>query len=534
MSDELGLHAEVTLPDGTTFYIGHPDEPGERLIGVVVRSKRGDGNADCSFVLRRRIDQDYPDIGLLDDWKLIRADGTTVYEGRLAGNPRALDSDGHHIFIQLQGWMTHSKDRKCSRVYVDRSMAGWREPPLSRRAYLAATLGYPQGKAPVSTQALDGLVWDLPNEAFPVNETTEVHYDIGPGLKVGVFGYNGARTGAFTNFEGPYLFASDTEDFSGAGESYALTLDGTSRTVDLSPARRFLMMRTLATGAQTPAPGWQQRFSQLGVYEDHGLTLHAIDGQLPGVIASDVLRDLIGSFCPRLNSNGVEDTDYPIGHLVFRNTYPFDAFLDTNKFHIWDLGVFEGRSVFFRPTDLSDFDWQVRMDDPGTEIAPQGESVDQLANGIEVTFTDVRTGRVETLTPEDSSDLADPNPNNPANRWGYAKWTDTTLSSPCLPADAIQRGRVKLIEFNQPKSAAAITVSGFIQDREGHWRPGSEVRSGQKVAVVDHPNDAPRLIVEGEWNQDARKLVLGADSTLPRIEALADRTDNALQAAGLI
>lgn len=534
MSEELpdlDLHAEVTLSDGSTVYVGHPDEPGESLQSLAHNSKRGDGYADSAFVLRRRIDQDYVDVNLLDMWKLIRADGSTAYEGRLAGDPRALDSEGHHIFIQLQGWMTHAQDRKMSRIYVDRDFGGWVDPPLSRRAYIADTLGYSQGKVPVSTAVLDGLVWDLPNEAIPADDVTEVHYDIGSGMKAGVFGYKGARTGAFTNFEAATLFASDT-DYFGSVETYALTLDDTLRTVDISPARRYLMLRVKTTGAQTPGAGWQQRFSQLAVYQDHGLDLHPIEDQLPGVFVSDVFRDVIANFCPMLNSDGVEDTTYPVGHLVYRQVYPFDAFLDANKFHLWDLGVFDNRSVFFHPTDLSDFDWQIRLTDEGTEIAPQGDSVDQLANGIEVIFKDVQTGKQEILTPDDSDELADTNPNNPANRQGYPKWTETTVSFPCLPADAIQIGRARLAEFNQPKNAAAITVSGFIQDSSGHWRPISEVRCGQTVAIVDHPNGAPRLIVETRC--DPRKLTIGVDSTLPRIDAVMDRTDTALQAAGLL
>jgi hypothetical protein len=94
-----------------------------------------------------------------------------------------------------------------------------------------------------------------------------------------------------------------------------------------------------------------------------------------------------------------------IQHLAFNErTYPYDAFLEINKFHLWHLGVWEGKRLDFRPYDLTDYDWEIRTDDPGTTFSPQGPSTEDLFNGIVVTYTDILTGVVTDVTPDDSVD----------------------------------------------------------------------------------------------------------------------------------
>jgi hypothetical protein len=161
-----------------------------------------------------------------------------------------------------------------------------------------------------------------------------------------------------------------------------------------------------AAGPVTPAAGHQQRYSKIAVYGNHGLTTYPVtnaDGTTEpnGVYASDVIRWLIANYCPLLNDGGVQDTTYPIGHLVFRDrTFPYDAMLTVNSFHRWGLECWEGGTVNYGPTDLSDYDWELRLDDFGFGLDDQGDTIEDVANAIEVSrYTDALTGQRASSRP---------------------------------------------------------------------------------------------------------------------------------------
>jgi hypothetical protein len=89
----------------------------------------------------------------------------------------------------------------------------------------------------------------------------------------------------------------------------------------------------------------------------------------------------------------VRDTTYPIQHLVFKDrTTPFDAFAQVNKYHLWNLAVWENKTLEFRGYDLSDYDWQIRAGEDGATFDGQGQSTDRVHNGVVVTFTNSPDG----------------------------------------------------------------------------------------------------------------------------------------------
>jgi hypothetical protein len=105
----------------------------------------------------------------------------------------------------------------------------------------------------------------------------------------------------------------------------------------------------------------------------------------------------------------VQDTTYPIGHLVFRDrTYPYDAFLTVNSFHRWGLECWENGTVNYGPVDLGDYDWELRLDDFGFIMDSQGDTIEDVANAIEVSYTDALTGQKRVLTPTTTPSCATP------------------------------------------------------------------------------------------------------------------------------
>jgi hypothetical protein len=278
--------------------------------------------------------------------------------------------------------------------------------------------------------------------------------------------------------------------------------------------------------AQTPASGANVTFDRLAVYGDHGLTTYpALESGSPdGVFASDVIKYLIATFCPELNSKGVQDTTYPIPHLVFRDrTAPYDAFLTVNSFHRWELACWENGTVHYGPATLDDYEWELRLDDFGTSFEPQGKSTEDVANGIEVSFTDVTNGRQTTLLPDDHSELRDDSYLNPVNRAGLYRAAELQLSEPATTDMALQLGRTALAEFNLPKSPGTASKQAFIRDRAGNDQPVWMVRAGDRVRITDHPDDRVHYISETNYSHDSRSVSLTIDDGVQRLDAVLAR-----------
>ena len=287
--------------------------------------------------------------------------------------------------------------------------------------------------------------------------------------------------------------------------------------------------------AATPAAGASVQFSKLAAYGNHGLSIVTGDPLEPGgVRLSDVITDIASRWCPRLDTSGIQAHDYVVQHCAYRErTYPFDAFLDLNKYALWHLGVWENKRLDFRPYDLTDYQWEIRTDDPGTTFSPQGLSTDSLCNGISVTYTDPLTGVANVLTPDGYSELRDASDSNPWNRHGVDHWDEITISSPVLLAQALELGRAALADRNTPKTPGTISVRGYIRDRAGNPQPVWKVRAGDTIAITNFPNDSPRLIVETDYNDETKEQRLAIDRPFALLEAYLDRQANALQAAGL-
>lgn len=537
----LELAVEVKDSNGVTYRWDSQGPADQRPQGLNFSTKRGDGFASGGCTLARRADADYNDINLFDEFVFFGADGSTAYEGQLAASPRTVSEDGHSISVQLAGHMAGAKYRKFSEIYVDRDMAGWHSVGVTRQATLSsATVGYNPPEGPLADTTGGPSIKTFHIGTWDRRPYSEAMYDAGPGVLIGSIYYAWQKStdvSAASNWE--------WEVFTSASDSTVVYTNRTGNLEAAGPGSGTLTATTpqryggvelnfSAAGAAGVAnANYAIYWQNLAVFGSHGLTKR---GTAPeGFYASDVMRDVAQRFCPKLNTAGVQDTTYVIPHLVFRDAYPFDAFLEVNKYHLWDLGVWENKTLTFRPTDLSDYDWEIRLDDPGVTVDFQGDSTENLANGIRVSYTDVTTGKPAVITPDDDATLADTSVSNPANKWGLKVWTDATLTSPTTATAAADIGRALLAEFNAPKAPGTYRVRGHIKDRAGHWQPVWKVRAGDTIAITSSTalSDRPHLIVETSYTHDDTTVQIGVDNTLPRVDAVLDRIQTALTAANL-
>jgi len=545
----LDLSFEIAAADGTRYRWGTNQLPGDRPTDFNFRTKIGEGFSDGSLSLSRRIDLDYPDLELINNVVAVGADGSVAYEGRLSAMPRELD-DSHSINVTLTGWMAHARDKQFSEIYVDRDLGAWQQASVSRRAVLLQTSNItPQDSSqiadPTDSQAGIETGWDGAWTS-PYSMISEAWYDAGPEIVVKTIAYSWKRMGSTIVLPNPAwiwrINGSDDDKQAGTvtvGSNLAAAGPSTSFLSFSALTHRYAVLQLFYNGTPGGADGthYGVTWFKLAVYGNHGCSLNTGETTEPwGVLASEVIKDIAGRWCPKLNTTGVQDTTYVIQHLAFKDqTDPYDAFLEINKYHLWNLAVWENRTLTYEPFDLTDYDWEVRTDDPGTTISLQGPSVDNVFNGIVVTYTDVLTGIHNKLTPTSyPSDLSNTDPDNPWNKQGIDRWDKINLSTPTVQAQALQIGRMALAESNRPKAPGTITVKGYIRDRAGVEQPGWKVRAGQTVAITNHPNDAPRLIHETSWDDESKSLTLSVEAPAVALDAVLDRVASGFSARGLV
>jgi hypothetical protein len=543
------LSIEVQATSGARFlWDQNQSDPGDRPSGLTFRTKLGEGFTDASLTLARRIDRDYRDLELLNKVVMRAADGSVVYEGFIVELPRTVDDD-HSISVSMTGWMAHAKDRKFTMVYVDRDLGAWGGMSTARRGDLL-TGGRTTYDAGASTDETTGQAtvttsWTGAWSTF--QPQAEAWYDAGPGNLIGRLNYSWKRQSTQVGTTAPWfwqVYASENDRLTGATSATAsLVAAGPSVLQTFTPTTplRYLMLVLGCAVAPAGADGapYGIDWSKLAVYGNHGLTLRDGEpGEPAGVYASDVIKDIASRYSPLLDTSGVQDTTYVIQHLVWKDrTAPYDAFLQLNKYHLWNLGVWEdqgkGPRLVFEPIDLTDWDWEVRLDDQGVTFQPQGVTAEDVFNGITVSYQDVLTGTKNILTPDVYPQLADASPVNPWNLAGRTSWDELELSYPTTQAQALAVGQIMLAEQNRPKAPGTLAVREHVRDRAGNWQPASKVRAGDTVAITSLYTDAPRLIHETTYDDEQDAMTMALDAPPAVLDAYIDRLTTGLQARGL-
>jgi len=549
---DLGLMAEIVTAGGSRFQWGPGARyPGDVPLSIGFATRLGDGFGDGGCILRRPIDRNYPDVNLLDDFNLIGVDGSVAYEGRVTANPRSVDSSGHSITISAAGHMAITRDRKMQIIFVDRDFGSWSGASTQRRINLN-TLGFNSSPSfstapddsgnPALETSVDGA-WGV-----GVKPVSEAWYDA-RGLSIGGLYWAWMKGASIVLPDANWNWnaALSTDDV-------ATTIDSSGNLASVGPGgfltnataenRKYAVIQLYynAASAGTQGVTYPIWWTVLAVYGNHGLTKRNVSTftRAQGFYVSDMVRYVVQTVAPQLDVSGIVPMTYVVEHAVYLDPMdPFDILADLNKYCRFIFGAEEGKRFFFRPADLTDYDWQVDYNDPGVEVKLQGDSTDGgVYNGICVNFTNLANGRPGRLTPLDATYgavLTDSDPTNPATMHSYPRWPEITLSFPALPDAAAQVGRMALAEMNTPKGEGNIIVSGHIKDRAGHWQQGWKPRAGQTVAITSSASlsDRPRLISETQWNHETKTLTITVESIPQMVEAFFDRVDTSLAAANL-
>lgn len=538
---ELGI--EIETAEGAFFSLDADALKASNVpTAMSFSTQRGDGFGTATFTLNREIFRDYPDLNLMDTVRFVGRQGDIAYEGLIQSFPRTNDPQ-QQISVQCVGWMTSLKWRPMTALIIDSRLGGWTEPSNERKVVLHEA--NTRLDASVSAgwkyegEAQPGVIMDFggvtPAEGF--QDRGEQYFFAG-GEEIGKLLYHYMRLsggGAATWTTQASLLANDHDGAAIVnGPNHEGNTNSSSfETVEATGGQKFARMFSDKAFSSAAQLGALDNWSNPKVIGTHGLTLRGTWPEV-GFSISEAIRYLVERYAPKLIWAG-EENQFILMQAAWHDNaaLPYDAIQTLNNLTLWELNVWEGRELHFEPADLTKADWQIRTDDPGVSVQFQGDSIENFANGVVVTYSDF-FGHTYTLYPDSHPELRDENENNAATRHGEDLWIGYTIPWQCLEAEALQFGRAYLADTNRPKRPGTFTVQGYIRDGAGHWQQAWKVRNSQTLSIMDDLYEGePRLITATSYDEETATLSITVDAPPMRFEAIVARQQQALEARNL-
>lgn len=537
----------VTHADGHITRLG-ADEPDAAWVpfGITWTSQIPGGWKDAGFSLRQRIDQEPIPLRLLDEVEFVDEYGQTMYEGRIVKLPRQ-QGDDYMVGVECLGWASVLSDNTGFReIYRDIDLSRWGGAPLARK--IASNAAYAVNDPSTGTGTVPAVRTGFvgPWGVSPSRPMSEGWYDSG-GVPIGSLYYAWQRNANVNNADTNWIWVAflATDD---AGVSIDITANlraagpGSGTLAATTTDRRYavvdLQYASVAVSSQAEyAIDW----TSLAVYGNHGLTLRGTEPDA-GFYIDDMIANAISRGAPNLNyttgpGGSIEAPGIVVSQADYRDAMSVEpVILDLNKYVLWDWGVYENRTFFYRPTDPDRLTWQARLSD-GVHLSLEGDDAEDAINGMVVKYTDPSgTSKIAGPTGSgfdtESSLLKDTSADNTVNAHGYSRrWGSVQVSNPLGDASYAETiGAAYLYQAMLPSRSGDITLGPTVEHPTKGSRPSREVKAGDWVSVPDHVDGIPRRIVSVRHTVDDGQTVVSVGNKIDKVGALLEGLDTVTKA----
>lgn len=518
-------------------------------ISITTRIPGGFATMDCQLL--RRPDLTYYDLDRFAPVTCYGAGGSLVaFDGYLSSRP--LDRGTQYAYSpEAIGWSGHMKDDSSfSMVYIDRELSKW-VGPANSRILTNTSNGYSSSMfssqvQPDQTNGNPSLI--ISAQGPLVKSLGEMWYDAGPNNRIGYVRTPSYKAIGYTGFpDGNNIAAllSCTDD---NATTYSVLLNygalsgSFNQSFSSAPYRYALIQHGYAIAAGSGIT-YGFDFENLSVLGNHGLALRqGISGTMAddGFGGDQVIADIILRACPLLNCStgpggSLVTPSFVMPHCVFDQPTTADAAVQAvNQYYLYDYGVYEDRTFFWRPPGTGT-SWRLRLSE-GVRMTSQGPQIETAFNGVIVQFTDP-AGKTRTVGPPGyngdgtSASLQDTSSTNPCNMYGRKRWAQVQIGT-CTIAGAIQIGAIFLATTSARPSTGTASVVGFATDSNGREWPSWMIRAGDTVEFVDSSDTTPHYVLETSYDHDTLTNSLTLDAPPNSLDYLLQRMSLVLTPLG--
>ena len=504
----------------------------------------GDERFSCS--LARRAGDSSPDLQPLSTVKVLGAEGGVRGVFELESAP-ASSGDELSVSPQAVGFQAELERRSdCSIVFVDRDLSAWVGASAARREALYSVMG--TGSV-IEDPSVDPDASGLPQLVLHNDGQcgsamiSEAWLDAGPGSAISdvYFDYVGHALGA--GWSGHANSAADDTNVAAAGTDVvagSVTPTGTHTETFATP-RRYAMFDLGISAAQTVERNRRLRLRRVAAWGPDAIKR----GTAPddGVYSSEAIGTVIERFVPRVRASttgplpSIQATGFVNSHLSFREpTTPLEMIEAANRSQQWDWEVKwgqDGPTFYYHPPGGKR--WRTRIGP--SNFQETGQDASRMVNGVVVTYTDVdgtslRVGPPGSGADVEDASLADPDPENPANKVGLPFYAHYEIGV-STAARAIEIGARVLALYKQRDRSGSAQLVAWVEDSGGRLHPSSVVRAGDEIAFADASDTSYRRIVRTDYDHPTLTNTIDLDAPPIGLDALIERFSESNVALGV-
>lgn len=449
---------------------------------------------------------------------VVSDNGATVWEGRLEDVAIVAGADGGVRLTALGYWRALA-DLPYSALWSDDSVSEWRMETADD----------------VANRSPEMYVADTQNRLFIGLTKNAVYGHQGnPAFLTFAVPHNSERTIIRVEFDYEiklpanwrYEFNRCNEDFSGGANVHAATASGGTDTG--SYAGTFTGMDRIEIGLYNNSGAPTTYTGETGA-NYLKITNLRVQSNASATLYADEIADALAAFVAAANSSQlssstalIQSPALDLRHEVYEDELPADilaklAGLGDNQTppRQWEVGVWEGRALHFRPKGDAARTWYV--DVSALEVE---RTIETLRNSVYAVYQDATGRALRTAGASDSASIS---------RYGLTRQAAVPANTTSSTQAGVHRDAA-LEDGADPRPRAGVVFTELYDAAGGCW-PLWAARAGDTITIRNLSpvlsTDIDRIqsfrVAETDYDVDADRLDVVPESPLPTLETLLAR-----------